>query len=640
VNDIEDNKLCYGCFAEVGSGLTCPKCGYMAETVADSHIALPPGTVLQKKYLIGKVLGQGGFGITYLAWDLMLNIKLAIKEYMPEQLATRTTGQNSISVYRSALTDEYEYGLKKFIEEARTLARFIEHPNVISVRDYFEANGTAYLVMNYIEGVTLHSYLKSSGGRIDEVKAMSVFMPVLDALKEVHAVGVLHRDISPDNLLVSTMGRVVLIDFGAARQSMGEKNKSMSVIMKAGFSPEEQYRSKGVQGPWTDIYAVAATMYYSITGQKPPESLDRLADDLLLPPSGLGIEISETFEQAMMKALAVKAEERYQTAEEFQADLMRKPVEAVEQVESEISQADSSDVESAIEDLREDSVIFDLQTVSTDSGPAEKAFKVNYFVLGVVIVASVAALAPYYSDFTTIPVWAGIAASEEAPVNIPTETDVAASEEEPLKEEVGQVVATINWDNGLYNGDVLDGVPSGKGTWTGEDGSTYDGNWYDGRFFGNGIYKHPDGKLEEGFWADGQLPTYYIEEHDAEIIELKLFEAGYESGDFETFEYKKSFSASQTKFIYWMLEIDLDSQNYDRKLNLTEAYYRISGGRVYDFGYMGDVTFTIDANTNGGWFWTGYGNASPGAAWYLGEYMVVLAAGDQVVAIETFDFYW
>jgi len=195
VNDIAENRLCYGCFEAVGSEAACPQCGYRVESVADSHLALPPGTVLLKKYLLGKVLGQGGFGITYLAWDLMLNIKLAIKEYMPEQLATRTTGQSSISVYRSALTDEYEYGLKKFIEEARTLARFIEHPNVISVRDYFEANGTAYLVMNYVEGVTLYSYLKSSGGRIDEGKAMSVFIPVLDALKEVHSAGILHRDI-------------------------------------------------------------------------------------------------------------------------------------------------------------------------------------------------------------------------------------------------------------------------------------------------------------------------------------------------------------------------------------------------------------------------------------------------------------
>jgi len=318
------NHLCPGCMEEKGRERICPHCGYEERSAPESLLHLPPGTVLQGKYVIGRALGQGGFGITYLAWDKNLKIKLAIKEYLPQQLATRTSGRSDVVVYKSSLYDQFKYGLRKFLEEARTLARFIEHPNVVSVRDYFEANKTAYLVMNYHEGVTLQQYLQARGGKIAFEQALDIFMPVLDALKEVHAAGILHRDISPDNLLVNTRGQVVLIDFGAARQAMGEKSRSLSVIMKAGYSPEEQYRSRGEQGPWTDIYAVAATFYRSITGQNPPESLDRLAEDLLVSPSEMGVKIETGPEQALLKALSIKAEERYRNVEDFQKALIYK----------------------------------------------------------------------------------------------------------------------------------------------------------------------------------------------------------------------------------------------------------------------------------------------------------------------------
>ena len=302
--------------------LTCPHCGWVVDAAPESLLHLKPGTVLQDKYLIGRALGQGGFGITYLALDTTLNIKLAIKEYMPQQLATRTAGQSNITVIKSSQSEEFEYGLAKFLEEARTIARFNDHPNIVSVRDFFETNSTAYLVMSFYEGVTLQSYLNSKGGKIQTEQALNIFMAVLDALKEVHAAGILHRDISPDNLLIDTVGRVVIIDFGSARQAMGEQSKSLSVIMKAGYSPEEQYRSQGKQGPWTDIYAVAATMYRAITGQMPPESLDRLAEDTLINPSKLGASINHQQEQAIIKALAVRKEGRYQEIEDFQQDLV------------------------------------------------------------------------------------------------------------------------------------------------------------------------------------------------------------------------------------------------------------------------------------------------------------------------------
>jgi serine/threonine protein kinase len=318
---MDNTNHCLSCMGDMGAGKTCYYCGYQEGTTSESILHLPPGTILQGKYLLGRALGQGGFGITYLAWDKTLKIKLAIKEYLPQQLVTRIGGSHKVTVYKASLSEDFTYGLSRFLEEAQTLARFIEHPNVVSVRDYFEANSTAYLAMNYYEGITLQRYLISKGGKIPVKQALSIFMPVLDALKEVHTAGILHRDISPDNLLIDKNGRVILIDFGAARQAMGEKSKSLSVIMKAGYSPVEQYYSKGEQGPWTDIYAIASSFYSAVTGQIPPESMGRLLQDDLTLPSQMGVNIDCALEKTLLRALAVKVEDRYQSVEELQSEL-------------------------------------------------------------------------------------------------------------------------------------------------------------------------------------------------------------------------------------------------------------------------------------------------------------------------------
>lgn len=330
MSGIDLNNLCLGCMEEKAGAFECPYCGWVEGSASESVLHLPPGTVLQEKYLIGKALGQGGFGVTYLAWDLNLKLKLAVKEYLPQELAFRTSGQNIISIYKESLADDFNYGLEKFLEEARTLAQFNEHPNIVSIRDFFKANGTAYLVMSHIEGYTLKEYLLSIDKPLTYDQALNIFIPALDALKEVHAADILHRDFSPDNLLVDSKGRVVLIDFGAARRAIVDRSRSMSVIMKAGYSPIEQYQSKGKQGPWTDIYAVAATFYHAITGQMPPEPMDRLDEDPLVAPSQLGTEITRNQEQTLLKAMALKAEDRFQSVNEFQEALLGENLVAVE----------------------------------------------------------------------------------------------------------------------------------------------------------------------------------------------------------------------------------------------------------------------------------------------------------------------
>nr|WP_321397078.1 DUF805 domain-containing protein [uncultured Desulfobacter sp.] len=284
----------------------------------ESSLYLAQGSVLNQKYLIGRVLGHGGFGITYLAQDLVLNIDLCIKEYFPTNLATRAQDRSGISVLTGENREHFQYGLEKFLDEARVMARFEGHPGIVSVKDFFQENSTAYLVMHYLEGMTFKEYLKSHGEKIDYGRALRILIPVMDALQEVHKTGMLHRDISPGNIYITTDGRVKLLDFGAARYFMGKHSKNLSVILKPGFAPEEQYRNNGKQGPWTDIYALGATFYRAITGVMPPEALNRMDEDTLGPPSRMGVKIPSRAEQALMKALAVKAPDRFLEMEEFQ----------------------------------------------------------------------------------------------------------------------------------------------------------------------------------------------------------------------------------------------------------------------------------------------------------------------------------
>ncbi len=338
------DHVCFGCMSERTEDKICPVCGWEHGSGPLSHMHLKPGIILQGKYLIGRALGQGGFGVTYLALDLNLDIKLAIKEYLPQDLASRSQGHTDISVHSGTLDSHYHDGLERFLQEAKTLARFEGHPNIVSVRDFFKANATAYFVMSYIEGITLKDFVKDKGEKIPVDQAINIMMPVLEALKEVHKYNVLHRDISPDNIFMTSKGRVILIDFGAARQEVKDKGRSMSIIMKPGFTPEEQYRSKGQQGPWTDIYATGATLYRAITGQMPPESLDRLVEDDLMPPSSLGVSIDSQIEKALLKSIGVMAKDRFQSAEEFQHALVEgmtdepREEEAMESLAQEISE--------------------------------------------------------------------------------------------------------------------------------------------------------------------------------------------------------------------------------------------------------------------------------------------------------------
>jgi serine/threonine protein kinase len=319
--DVQD--LCMGCMTARQGASRCPDCGFVEGMLPQSPVHLPPRTVLRDQYLLGRVLGHGGFGIAYLGWDSHLEMKVAVKEFLPTDYATRGAQATEVTPYSGESRDYFEYGLTRFLDEGRAVARFNDHPGIVPVLNFFRDNGTGYLVMQYVPGMSFKEYLALSGGKISFDEAVSIINPVMDTLRDVHQTGMLHRDISPDNIYISTTKRVKLLDFGAARLALGDRSQSLSVILKAGYAPFEQYQSRGRQGAWTDVYALGATLYRAITGMKPPEASARVAGEPLLPPHALGIAIPPDAERVLLRAIAVEPEERYQEIAEFQQALVQ-----------------------------------------------------------------------------------------------------------------------------------------------------------------------------------------------------------------------------------------------------------------------------------------------------------------------------
>ena len=266
---------------------------------------------------------MGGFGITYIAWDSHLEKPVAIKEYLPGELATRAADGSVMPLSGERETD-YRWGLERFLLEARTLARF-EHPNIVRVLRYFEANRTAYMVMDYERGEPLKTVLQHNPQPPEQL-LKELARPLLDGLAVVHAGGFLHRDIKPDNIVVRASGQPVLIDFGAARNAIGGTTRSLTAVLTPGYAPLEQYSGEGKQGPWTDLYAFAGVLYRAVTNHAPPDAVSRLKADTV----GAGLaaargKYSEPFLRAVEWALAVDEKKRPQSVSAWQQALFPPP---------------------------------------------------------------------------------------------------------------------------------------------------------------------------------------------------------------------------------------------------------------------------------------------------------------------------
>ena len=305
----------------------CPYCGYSIGDPPADAFCLAPGTTIHQRYIIGQEISSGGFGIVYKALDSKYNTIVAVKEYFPSGLVNRLLGENDVVLVAGKRAKEFDYGKKRFIDEARSIAQFNGNPNIVSVFDYFEENNTAYIVMEYLDGQTLSEHIQQQKGPLPYPFCLGVAIDICAALTAIHREKIVHRDVSPDNIMICKNGSVKLFDFGAARFS-AEVTSAVTIVVKPGFAPPEQYEQVNRQDARTDIYALGATLYYAMTGVKPEESTDRKVKDTLVEPSRLNKQIPENVSVAIMRAMSVEPQYRYATADEF-AGVLKNEIEAV-----------------------------------------------------------------------------------------------------------------------------------------------------------------------------------------------------------------------------------------------------------------------------------------------------------------------
>lgn len=321
-----EKKRCPGCMQLKSDSPVCEHCGYDERRQNAPH-QLPAGTVLKEQYLVGKVLGQGGFGITYLGWDMYLDAPVAIKEYYPTGAVMREC-DITLSVNDCTKGDgsRFKNSRERFLREAKMLARFSDVPQIVQVRNFFLANNTAYIIMEYVKGITLKQYVEDHGGSLSVEETMEILRPVMEALCMVHKTGLVHRDITPDNIMMLPEGGAKLLDFGAVREiNTGEQeqkaSKSTAAILKQGYAPLEQYQKKGNLGPWTDVYGLSATMYYCLTGEVPPEAPERVLTGETLNIRSLAPGLTERQEAAIVHGMALRVEDRTESVDQLYQEL-------------------------------------------------------------------------------------------------------------------------------------------------------------------------------------------------------------------------------------------------------------------------------------------------------------------------------
>lgn len=315
---MKNEYRCPNCFqGDIGTG-RCTRCGFSRQEEKQNPMRLPELSFLGNRYLIGRILGYGGFGITYKAFDVLNQCVCAVKEFVPIGVVARQGDGMQVTVTSKSNLEDFEHGKRRFMEEAEVLKKLTDVPEVVQVMDYFMLNNTAYFVMEYIEGATLKQLMKSYGGRIPLFNAVSMIYRAGMALDQVHRRGgIFHRDISPDNIMVTADNRVKLIDFGNAKHIIGKRSQTLSVILKHGYAPPEQYSSASSQGSYTDVYSLAVTFYYVATGIMVPNAPDRFGGEEYRPLLELcpqaGVQISE----AVDRALVLNSKNRTSSVAEF-----------------------------------------------------------------------------------------------------------------------------------------------------------------------------------------------------------------------------------------------------------------------------------------------------------------------------------
>lgn len=318
-------SYCPNCFRAGYDGVRCLSCNYQKQSMG-AHFSLAPGIQLKQRYWIGRVLGKGGFGITYLALDSKLRQRCAVKEYFPSEISARGSDDVSVTALTLSQEETYQHGIEKFMEEARCLNDMSNIGSIVNIWDYFKENGTAYFVMDFLDGCTLKQKFKANGDKIPYEKATAILLSAIGTLMRVHEKGIIHRDISPENIFLTRSGQVVLIDFGAAREYL-QKEKSakgeFSVLIKHGFAPPEQYFTTGNQGTWTDVYALASTYYYMVSGERVPQAIERMKKGSRLTELSSICQVPPMVSRVIQKALEVEPENRIPNMGQFYDEMCK-----------------------------------------------------------------------------------------------------------------------------------------------------------------------------------------------------------------------------------------------------------------------------------------------------------------------------
>ncbi len=314
-------KLCMGCMNQVEDNVTtCPYCGYNETADEQEAYYLAPGTIIGGKYIVGKAMGYGGFTVSYIGMDAEKNRKVTIKEYLPSDLTTRSQGENEITIYSGDALQQFEEGLSTFLNEGNQIQQLGDLSGIATVYDCVSENDTGYIISEHLDGKTLKQIVEE--GKIFSAEETKQFASILlSGLEKLHQVHVIHCDIAPENIVITEDSQIKLVDFGAIRYAATSNSKSLAIILKQGFAPEEQYRSRGEKGAWSDVYSVAAVLYYMLTGKVPEESVERALTDKLQEPSKLGVELPQGMENAIMNALNVFQKDRTPSAEMFLREL-------------------------------------------------------------------------------------------------------------------------------------------------------------------------------------------------------------------------------------------------------------------------------------------------------------------------------
>lgn len=316
-------QLCMGCMTHKGEERVCPHCHWKETSLPASPYHLPPRTIVNHRYLIGRVIQQGKFGITYLAFDTGSRRRCVVKEFLPKDIITRFPGNPNIIINDIESQPDFSYCLSKFSEETAVLQKIRPQPGLAHTFDFFRENSTAYRVNEYVDAITLSDYLIENGGKASFHQMITMLTPVMSGLEKMHARGLLHFDIYPDNLLVNTDGTARLINFSGSNFVIARRWKILRSILRPGYSPQELFYNIRISGPWSDIYALAATMYFALTGYPVPDAINRVKRDTLVPPSQYNPNVSPEVEKHLLRALAVHPAARFQSMRAFKEALLK-----------------------------------------------------------------------------------------------------------------------------------------------------------------------------------------------------------------------------------------------------------------------------------------------------------------------------